>query len=69
MEVTKTKVTDWHAVKDAPWYPNLAHGGIVAYRIHQRTDGLSWHQAHEWKHVDGTTDLEEWIPGIKGWAS
>lgn len=67
MREAETKAGAWVTCKDGPWYPSLPHGGFVAYRIWQKTDGLSWFQRHEWKRADGTQEAEEWIRGVSGW--
>jgi hypothetical protein len=66
---TETRATEWNVCKGGPWYPSLPHGGLTAYRIWQRTDGLSWQQRHEWMRADGTTEAEGWINGQRGWIS
>ncbi len=53
--------TDWFPCKDGPWYPNLPHGGFTAYRIWHEFDGRNNWQRHEWRHADGTTEVEKWI--------
>lgn len=65
----ETRRTDWIACKDGPWYPNLSHGGYVAYRIWQQFDGRNWFQRHEWKHADSTTSLEDWIDGARAFST
>lgn len=65
----ETKVTDWSICKDGPWYSELPHGGTVAYRIWQQFDGLRWFQRHEWKHADGSIELDGWINGARGWTA
>lgn len=64
-----TRVTDWVACKDGPWWPTMSHGGYVAYRIWQQFDGRNWFQRHEWKHADGTTACDEWIRGVAVWCA
>lgn len=66
---TETRVTKWVECKDGPWYPNMDSGGIVAYRIWVQTNHRNWWQRHEWKHVDGTIVLDEWIDSIRGWGT
>lgn len=63
---SQTRRTDWIMCKDAPWYPELSGGGIVAYRIWTICDDYGrWYQRHEWKNLDGSIDIERWIPGAK----
>jgi len=68
MTKSETRVTDWQTCKDGPWYPSLPHGGFVAYRIWQQTDGMRWFQRHEWKRSDGSLEMEKWIDGARGWC-
>lgn len=63
----ETRVTGWVTCSDGPWYPSMTHGGFAAYRVWQQADGHRWHQRHEWKHADGTTEIERWINGVTGW--
>lgn len=65
----ETRVTDWRACVGGPWYPALAHGGLVAYRIWTQHDGLRWFQRHEWKCADGTIHADDWINGYPGWCA
>ena len=57
--------TDWIEAKNGPWYPGLPHGGYAAYRIWTAFDGRTWLQRHEWRHADGSTDIEAWIVGTR----
>lgn len=63
----ETKVTDWTECKDGPWHHSMSHGGYVAYRVWQQFDGMRWFQRHEWKAANGSTELDAWISGVKGW--
>jgi hypothetical protein len=63
------KHTDWNQCAGGPWYPNLSHGGFVAYRIWVEFDGRRWSQRHEWKCSNGETQMEEWIPSTAGFGS
>lgn len=51
----------WTACKDGPWYPNLRGGGIEAYRIWMCKSGMMTFQRHEWRNVDGSIDIDDWI--------
>lgn len=65
---TEIREGKWTACKDGPWYPELAGGGYVAYRIWKMFDGLTWFQRHEWKMANGDTEKEDWIiTTAKGW--
>lgn len=68
MSNIETRVTDWHKCQNGPWYPTMPHGGFVSYRIWQQFDGRRWSQRHEWKHADGSVDVERWIDGAAGWC-
>lgn len=63
-----TRVSNWTECVGGPWYPDLAHGGFVSYRIWQQFDGLRWFQRHEWKRADGSVELQDWINGVTGWC-
>lgn len=65
----ETRVGKWVTCVDGPWYPNLPHGGTIAYRIWKQRAGHVWYQRHEWKHVDGSVDMDEWINGFRGWGA
>jgi hypothetical protein len=62
---TETRVNDWFSVEGSPAWVG---SGISAYRVWQQFDGRRWHQRHEWKRADGSTDLENWIDGASGWC-
>ena len=64
--MTDTRRTEWVACVNAPWYPNLSHGGYIAYRIWKEFDGRRWFQRHEWKHADGTIEMDAWIDSLAG---
>lgn len=66
---TETRVTEWQECKDGPWYPGLSHGGYTHYRIWQQFDGLRWFQRHEWSRADGSSEMGNWINGIRNWVS
>ena len=65
----QTRKSSWFECKNGPWYPNMSHGGITHYRIWQQFDGMRWFQRHEWKRVNGSLEMEEWIPGVSGWVN
>jgi len=64
----ETRVTPWRDLVGGPWYPEREHGGTAAYRIWQQYDGMRWFQRHEWRHADGSTEIDKWINGASGWA-
>ena len=61
-----TRRTDWVVCTNGPWYPTMDHGGFSAYRIWKEFDGRGWFQRHEWKHGDGSTEMDDWIPTFAG---
>lgn len=63
----ETRATDWIECKDGPWYPELPHGGFLAYRIFQQTDGRRWFQRHDWKRADGIVETGYWIDSPPQW--
>lgn len=65
----ETRVTPWTDCIDGPWHPSLPNGGVAAYRIWQQFNGREWFQRHEWRNADGTTSMDAWINGAKGWNS
>lgn len=63
---TERIMCDWVTCKDGPWYPNLSHGGYTHYRIWIGDNGIAYYQRHEWKRVDGSIEMQDWIPTYGG---
>jgi hypothetical protein len=47
-----------------PWIA-YGHYGYTHYRIWDRFTNFGMMQRHEWRHEDGTEELQNWIPTIR----
>lgn len=41
--------------------------GVFEYKIWKRYCDGAWHQRHEYKMMDGSLELGNWIPSFEGW--
>jgi hypothetical protein len=56
-----------HEDRVTPWLA-FGHYGLTHCRIWNRQTPFGMFQAHEWKREDGSTFMEKWITGPRGWS-